>query len=168
MKKTAKAYALGDRIVHQTYGVGEIEDIETRTLNGEALECFRVQTRNGEYWFPTELLANPRIHPVPAKDLIDQAIEILKTPSTELDTDPAVWQKRIEEVQKKWDVVETTTLVRDLAGLKGKQRLSQMQDKALNILGERLLKDWSAAVGVDVKTLRNTLKVYLKESAEAA
>ena len=134
MTKFSPTYSLGDMVVHRNYGVGQIEDIECKPLNGIEVECFKVSTENGIYWFPTDSLDNPRVHAVASQDIIQKATEILRGAPHDLDIEPLQWKERIDDVQTGGDFLAISRLIRDLAALKTKKKLNQTHDKALNNL----------------------------------
>jgi RNA polymerase-interacting CarD/CdnL/TRCF family regulator len=164
MTKITPVYSLGDMVVHRYYGVGQISGIECKPINGVEVECFKVKTENGTYWFPKDSLDNPRVHPVASQDLVQRAVEILQSAPHGLENDPLQWKERIDDVQTDGGFLAISGLVRDLAALKTKKKLNQTQEKAFNTLKDRLLKEWAASIQVDAKSIRPTLKAYLQES----
>jgi RNA polymerase-interacting CarD/CdnL/TRCF family regulator len=164
MGKIKSLYLIGDMVVHRTHGVGQIDGVEHKPINGVEVECFKVKTENGTYWFPTESLDNPRIHPVASQELIQKAVEILQSAPTSLEDDPLEWKARIDNVQADGDFLAISGLVRDLAVLKTKKKLNRAQDQALNNLKDRLLREWAAGLGVDAQSIRPKLQTYLQVS----
>lgn len=160
MDKNTPAYSLGDKIVHRSYGVGEIADIERVPFDGVETECFRVRTENGSYWFPTAGPENPRIHPVASPALIQKAILILQSAPTGLEFDIHQWNERIEEVVRNGDFLAISGLVRDLSALKITKKLNRSQEQALTNLEDRLLVEWAASLGVEAKSFRPKLRAY--------
>ena len=163
MVKSASIYSPGDIVVHRSYGIGRIDSVENKPLNGIDVECFKVETNNGIYWFPTENVDNPRVHPVATKSVINQAINILRSAPQNEEFDPIQWKDRIDEVQTGGDFLEVSGLVRDLAGLKMKKKLTRTQDQALNSLEERMLQEWAASLNVELDLIRPKLKAYIEE-----
>ena len=159
-------YSLGDKVVHRLYGIGKIDAVECKPLNGIEVECFKVKTDNGNYWFPTDSFNNPRIHPVASKKLVEKAIEILRSTPQGLANDQFEWKRRIDKVKTDGDFLAISELVRDLSVLKAKKKLNRTQDQALKILEDRLLREWAASSEVDVNSIRPKFKAYLKESKE--
>jgi RNA polymerase-interacting CarD/CdnL/TRCF family regulator len=164
MGKFTPMYSLGDMVVHRYYGIGQIDGIESKPLNGVKVECFKVKTENGSYWFPTDSLENPRVHPVASQELVQRAIEILRSAPHGFEYDPLQWKERIDDVQTDGDFLAISRLVRDLAALKTKKKLNRTQDQALNNLEDRLLREWAASIEVDPKSIRPRLHAYLQES----
>ena len=164
MVKYLPVYSLGDRIVHRDYGVGYIDGIECKPINGVKVECFKVKTENASYWFPTDSVDNQRFHPVATQELIQRVIEILQSAPHGLDNDPYQWKERIDDVQTDGDLLAISSLVRDLAAMKTKKKLNRIEDQALNNLENRLLREWAASLEVDAKSIRPRLRAYLQES----
>ena len=152
-------------VVHHYYGVGQIDAIECKPLNGDEVECFKVKIENGAYWFPTGSLDNPHVHPVASQELIQRAIEILQSAPHGLDNDPIQWKERIDDVWADGDFLAISSLVRDLTALKTKKKLNRTLDQALYKLENRLLREWAASLEVDVKSIRPRLRAYLKTSS---
>jgi RNA polymerase-interacting CarD/CdnL/TRCF family regulator len=164
MAKFTSIYSLGDMVVHRYYGIGQIDGIERRRLNGVEVECFKVKTENGDYWFPTASSDNPRVHPVASQELVQRAIEILRSEPHGFENNPLQWKERIDVVQTDGDFLAISSLVRDLAALKAKKKLNRTQDQALTNLEGRLLREWAASLQVDAKSIRPRLHAYLQES----
>ena len=165
MAKSSPIYSPGDMIVHRFYGIGQIDGIEKKPLNGVQVDCFRVKTENGIYWFPIDSEDNPRIHPVASQELIQKAIEILQSAPHNLDNDPIQWKERIDDVLTDGGFLAISSLVRDLTALKTKKKLNRTLDQALYKLENRLLREWAASLEVDVKSIQPRLRAYLKTSS---
>ena len=164
MAKLTPTYSIGDMVVHRYYGIGQIDGIECKPFNGVEVECFKVKIENGDYWFPTDSLDNPHIHPVASQELIHRAIEILQSAPHGLENDPIQWKERIDDVLTDGDFLAISSLVRDLTALKTKIKLNRTQDQALTNLKDRLLREWAASLEVDAESIRPRLRAYLQES----
>ena len=164
MTKNSLIYSLGDKVIHRSYGVGEIEGVEHKPIKGIEVECFKVKTENGHYWFPTEGLDHHRIHPVATQELVDMAIKIIRSAPQDLENDHLQWKERIDIVQSNGDFLAISELVRDLVALKTTKNLNQVQSQALKTLEGRLLIEWAASSGVNVSSIRPKYRAYLSES----
>jgi len=164
MNNFVPLYSLGDKVVHRNYGIGRIIGIESKPLNGIEVECFKVKTGNGMYWFPTGSSDNPRIHPIATGEILLKATEILKSAPQGVNDDIFQWKERIDRVQDIGDFLAISNLVRDLSVLKKVKKLTRTQDQALNNLRERLLKEWAASLDVDKESIQPKLEACLRES----
>jgi RNA polymerase-interacting CarD/CdnL/TRCF family regulator len=164
MAKFKHKYSLGDRIVHHNYGIGRIDSIERKPLNGIEVECFKVKTKDGVYWFPTDNLDNPRIHLLASQELVQRAIEILRSAPEDLESDYIHWKERIDDVNTDGNFLAISSLVRDLAALKTKKQLNLNQAQALKNMTDRLIREWAASLDVNAITILPKLNAYLRES----
>jgi len=133
-------------------------------MQGAEVECYKVKTDYGFYWFKLSDIDNPRIHPLASQELLKELVEILRSVPQGLNNDPHQWKERINEVHEGWDILDLGSLVRDLSALKTTKKLNQIQNKALNNSKDRLLQEWAAGLEIDVSLIRSKLNTYLRES----
>jgi RNA polymerase-interacting CarD/CdnL/TRCF family regulator len=157
-------YSINDWVVHTYYGVGQIKQIETKPIDGEATRCFKVKTKDSTFWFPTTAEDNPRIRPVATKDIMHKVIKNLRRKSNKLEGDKSYWKKSIGEVQSSSDLLSISILIRDLEAQQVVRKLNQTEESALEHFKERLLREWASIVKEDVEKLRPLLHAYIQES----
>ena len=157
-------YSIDDWIVHSYYGVGQIKRVETKPINEESMECFKVKTKDSTFWFPTTDTENPRIRPVASQDIMDKVVRLLKSKPNLLDPDKALWKKKIEEVHAEGDLLSISTLVRDLSAQQVLRDLNQTEKNALEHFKERLLREWASITHEEIEQLRSSLHANIKES----
>ena len=88
MTKHKPEYSPGDKLVHRNYGIGQIDSIEIKPMQGVEVECYKVKTDYGFYWFRLSDIDNPRIHPLASQELIKKLVEILCSVPQGLNNDP--------------------------------------------------------------------------------
>ena len=108
-------FSVGTWIVHSQYGVGQIQKTEVMPFHGEQTECFRVQVKDGAFWFPTDSVENPRIRPVASQEIIPKVIKNLRRKPGKLEKDKKYWDKQIKAVTSNDDLVKISQLIRDLS-----------------------------------------------------
>ena len=162
MTQITPEYAIEDWVVHQHYGVGQIKKVEIKPINGKRVICFRVKIKNGVFWFPTNLLENPRVRPVSTQRTINKALKLLKTINEDLDTDRKVWKSKIDQAKSNCDLLEMCQLIRDLVTLKKLRKLNQTEEEALDYLKECVLREWSVSTHTDLEMNRAKLDGYLQ------
>lgn len=161
MSQITPEYAIEDWVVHQHYGVGQIKNIEIKPINGKKVICFRVKIKDGVFWFPTNFIENPRVRPVSSQKTIQKALKILKHRNADLDPDRKIWKSQIDLVKSSADLVEMCQLIRNLTTLKSLRKLNQTEEEALDMLKERVLREWSVSSGTDPDVNRTILEDYL-------
>jgi RNA polymerase-interacting CarD/CdnL/TRCF family regulator len=80
-------YAVGDKVVHWAYGVGEIVQIDKKMLSGKDSLYYKVQIRDLTIWVPVDDENQTSLRPpTPAKDF-DELFKILRQTGNELSND---------------------------------------------------------------------------------
>jgi RNA polymerase-interacting CarD/CdnL/TRCF family regulator len=168
MVESLPEYTVGDWVVHHSYGVGQIRNIEVKPIHGEQVKCFRVKTKDSAFWFPKNRPDNPRIRPVVTPDIIERVIKELKKPDFDLDPDRKIWKKRIDETKTSDDLIATSQIVRDLNILRTQRKLNQTEEKALNDFTDRLIDEWSTTMKMDSSVVRRELNEQIQASKALA
>ena len=157
-------FSIGEWVVHSQYGVGQIKKTEVMPLHGKRTECFKVQVRDGAFWFPTNEAENPRIRPVASQEIISKVIKNLRRKPGNIDHDKKYWTQRIKDVPLDSDLVTISKLIRDLSAQKALKRLNDTQIRALSKFKERLMFEWSAITGVVIEEIRTQFNKLVSES----
>jgi RNA polymerase-interacting CarD/CdnL/TRCF family regulator len=166
LTESSSLYSIGDWIVHHSYGIGQIKEIEVKPIHGEQVPCFRVKTKDSSFWFPKNRPNNPRIRPVATPDIVQRVKKELQKPVREFDSDRKMWKRRIDEVRAGDDLIATSQMVRDLTILRTQRKLNQTEEKALSHFKDRLLREWAATMNTDYETTQLKLNNYLQTHRE--
>lgn len=161
MPETVPTYAIGDWVVHNLYGIGQIMDIENRPIRGEKTACFRVKTKDAAFWFPQDQADNPRIRPIATPTVIRRAISALKKPGKDVETDSTIWRTRIDEVKANDNLTEFSETIRDLSILGTERKLNQTENKALQYFIDRLKREWSIVMELNIETVEQKLEASI-------
>jgi len=161
------AFDVGDWIVHAYYGVGQIDSVEERPVHGETTDCYRVLTRDAEYWVPIDDGENPRIRPVASRSRIYRALRALKKPAEKMHKNYRTRQARISEVLSSSSLLDMARLLRDLRGRQKARKLNTTDREAFELIKERFTREWAAAMEIKPETARGRLKERL-QAVEAA
>jgi RNA polymerase-interacting CarD/CdnL/TRCF family regulator len=169
MTEINSPYTIGDWVVHHSYGIGLIKKIEDKHIHGDLVACFKVKSKDGvHWWFSRNDTNNPRIRPIVTLDILHRAKKELQKTIRDIEPDRNMLRIRIEEVRASDDLIATSQLVRDLTIIRTQRKLNQTELRALRHFTDRLLREWSAAVNMDVEVIRLKLNSYLKVCREQA
>ena len=83
MSEDVHRYEIGEWVVHSSYGVGQIKQLEKVPLHGDPQKkemCYKVQTREGVFWFPVDQHDNPRVRPIITEKKLISSLETFKEP----------------------------------------------------------------------------------------
>lgn len=129
------AFKIGDKAVYPAHGVGEVTDIQNRTIGGKERSFYILKIiENGmKIMVPTETASATGLRGIINKKEAKEVIEILKANEVAVTTQP--WNRRYREYMemlKSGSPAEVAKVLRDLYRLKREKDLS---------FGERRLLD---------------------------
>jgi RNA polymerase-interacting CarD/CdnL/TRCF family regulator len=157
-------YSIGDWVVHKYYGVGQIQGIVARSIDGEQMEYFTAKTKDSTFWFPVEKDENPRIRLIGSERIIKKVIRLIRRKPTNLNSDREYWKERIAEAKEESDLISTSKVVRDLSAQKVVRKLNVTEERALDNFKDNLSSEWAAITDERVKKIQRELRSYIKES----
>jgi len=141
---TAEAiYSVGDWIVHNYYGVGQIKKIEERPIHGEKVRTFRVRTKDSVYWVPVLNSDNPRIRRVVDKAKLRRAIRILKSKPQKMNKNYKTRNSRIKKVFLSGSIHKMAKLLRDLLSLRHEKKFNNTEKDAVEKIQERFIREYA-------------------------
>jgi RNA polymerase-interacting CarD/CdnL/TRCF family regulator len=77
----------GDMVMHWTYGMGQILNLEERALAGAKSIYYAVQVGDMTVWVPADSKVGSRLRPPTPRDRFEQVLAILSKPSEPLPED---------------------------------------------------------------------------------
>ena len=163
-KQEARHFQVGDLAVYPAHGVGKIEAIECRVINGEKHDFYimKVLENNMLIMIPTS-----NVESVGLRDIIDQkeiskVYEVIKSKKDSLN-DNQTWNRRYREYMDKiktgslYDVAE---VFRDLSLLKLTKDLSFGERKLFDTAQVLLVKELATAKNMDEETVISELESF--------
>jgi RNA polymerase-interacting CarD/CdnL/TRCF family regulator len=169
MDQNVSEYAIGQWVVHCQYGVGQIKQIERVPLGGNIKEpekCFTVLTRNGTFWFPVEQEENPRVRPITSKQKLKKALKVLREPPEDTDAHHNVIKGRINSAKKDGSLKTSVELVRDLTARNNIKKLNILEQRALKLHRDRVIREWSLCMQIDENEATTRFDKLLQTQAE--
>jgi CarD family transcriptional regulator len=169
----AKTFQVGDLAVYPAHGVGRIESIESRTINGEKHDFYilKILENSMVIMIPTWNVDSVGLRNIIDADQVPEIYDVLKTKKDDI-FDNQTWNRRYKEYMDKlktgslFDVAE---VFRDLFLLKLVKDLSFGERKLLDTARGLLLRELCTAkkakeevVWAEIETLFET-----SETAEA-
>ena len=166
----AKKFKVGDLAVYPAHGVGRIESIETRVVNGEEHDFYIMKIlENGMViMIPTWNVASVGLRDVIAKKEIPKVMEVI-TSKRELAIDNQTWNRRYREYMDKiktGSLYEVAEVFRDLSLLKLTKDLSFGERKLYDTAHNLLIKELSMADNSDEKTVATKIEALFTREEE--
>ena len=166
----SKQFEVGDLAVYPAHGVGRIEAIESRVVNGESHDFYIMKVlENGMViMIPTNNVASVGLRDVISEDEIPKVYEVIRK-EKDSPADSQTWNRRYREYMDKiktgslYDVAE---VFRDLYLLRMVKDLSFGERKLFDTATTLLLKELSTAKGTDEKTIMSEIESLFPDITE--
>jgi RNA polymerase-interacting CarD/CdnL/TRCF family regulator len=136
-------YSVGDWIVHNYYGVGQIKKIEKKPIHGEKVRTFRVKTKDSVYWVPVKKSDNPRIRRVVNKAKLRRAIRTIKSKPQKMNKNYKTRNARIKKVFMSGSTQKMAKLLRDLLALRHQKKFNNTEKNAVEKIKERFIREYA-------------------------
>ncbi len=161
-KAEVKKFEVGDLAVYPAHGVGRIDAIETRVVNGEEHDFYIMKIlENGMViMIPTWNVVSVGLRDVVAKNEVPKIIDVMKS-KKELSIDNQTWNRRYREYMDKiktGSLYEVAEVFRDLSLLKLTKDLSFGERKLYDTAHNLLIKELSTANETDEKAVAQEIE----------
>lgn len=169
-KAMSKRFKVGDLAVYPAHGVGRIDAIETRTVNGEEHDFYIMKVlENGMViMIPTMNVESVGLRDVIATKEIPKIMEVMRS-KRELTVDNQTWNRRYREYMDKiktGSLYEVAEVFRDLSLLKITKDLSFGERKLYDTAHNLLIKELSTAKNTDEKTVASEIEALFTPEEE--
>ncbi len=159
-----RTFQVGDLAVYPAHGVGKIQAIETRVINGEEHDFYimKVLENNMLIMIPTNNVESVGLRDIIDKKEIAKIYKVIKTKKESIN-DNQTWNRRYREYMDKiktgslYDVAE---VFRDLSLLKLTKDLSFGERKLFDTAQILLVKELSTAKKTDEKKIISELESF--------
>jgi CarD family transcriptional regulator len=156
-------FAEGDWIVHLYHGVGQIIDIEQKSLDGKTIKYYKVQTKDSIYWVPVENVDIDRIRPLSTPKEIDNALRIIRRKPRKMSADHMKRKSQINDVRSIGALDEVAKIIRDLSARQIADKLNDSEERALSQFTDRLISEWSISKDISTSEAREKLNDILQK-----
>ncbi len=148
-KATIREFSVGDLAVYPAHGVGRIEAIESRVVNGETHDFYIMKIIENKMviMIPTWNVESVGLRDVISENEIPKVFEVMKT-KRESNIDNQTWNRRYREYMDKiktGSLYEVAEVFRDLSLLKLTKDLSFGERKLYDTAQSLLVKELSTA-----------------------
>jgi len=141
------AYQIGDKVIHWTYGLGEIVLIEEKIIHNHPTNCYVVQISDLTIWVPIgDQEQNSLRAPTAPKDF-EKLFTILTSPGETLLEDRMLRKTKLMEQLKDGKLASICRVVRDLTHLQRSTKLNDQERSILERAEKSLLAEWTFSLG---------------------
>ena len=169
-KSKSKRFHVGDLAVYPAHGVGRIEAIESRVVNGEKHDFYimKILENNMVIMIPTSNVQSVGLRDIISAREIPKIMDVIKA-KRELSIDNQTWNRRYREYMDKiktGSLYEVAEVFRDLSLLKMTKDLSFGERKLFDTAQTLLIKELSTARNSDEKSVVIEIEALFVEGVE--
>ena len=169
-KAKVKQFKVGDLAVYPAHGVGRIEAIESKVVNGEKHDFYimKILENNMVIMIPTWNVDSVGLRDIISQKEIPKIMDVM-TSKKELAIDNQTWNRRYREYMDKiktGSLYEVAEVFRDLSLLKLTKDLSFGERKLYDTAHTLLIKELSTAKNTDEKTIVAEIESLFASEAE--
>ncbi|OGN92389.1 MAG: hypothetical protein A2Y88_09075 [Chloroflexi bacterium RBG_13_48_10] len=156
------AFHIGDKVIHCSFGLGEITQIENKVINGDSTQCYVVNISNMMIWIPTKDQEQNSLRLPTSPEEFNKVLPILSSPNEKLEDDRVLRKQHLMEQMRDGQLSSICRVVRDLTHF---QRISKLNDNERAILEraiKSLLAEWSHSLGTPVNLAQQAMESMLQ------
>jgi CarD family transcriptional regulator len=153
----------GDKVIHWTYGLGEVVNIDEKIIGGHPTNCYVVRTSDLMIWIPIndQQLNSLRV-PTPPEDF-NRLFAILTGPSEKLLEDRLQRKDQLMARMKDGQLSSICRVVRDLTHFKRNTKLNDQEKSILERAMNSLLTEWTYSLGMPLSQAHQAMTSLLGE-----
>jgi CarD family transcriptional regulator len=156
-------FNIGDKVIHWAYGLGEIVNIEEKTVHGAITNCYVFHTSDLMIWIPINDLQQCSLRvPTPPEEFA-KLFAILTNPSEQLPEDRVLRKNQLMAQMKDGQLASTCRVVRDLTHFKRSTKSNYQEKSILEQAINSLLSEWIYSLGVPLIQAQQALTKLLAE-----
>ncbi len=141
-------FRVGDSVMHWTYGLGQITQLEERAVSGQNTLYYAVQIRDMTVWVPADDKLESRLRPPTQSTKFKRLLAILSSPSEPLPIDRQERKLHMLELLKDGRAESICRVIRDLTSFRQAKPLNDNDQAVLKRLQTALLSEWGFALSV--------------------
>jgi RNA polymerase-interacting CarD/CdnL/TRCF family regulator len=156
------AFHVGDKVIHCSFGLGEITQIEDKLINGYNTQCYVVNISNMMIWIPTKDQEQNSLRLPTSPEEFSKVLPILSSPNEKLEDDRVLRKQHLMEQMRDGQLSSICRVVRDLTHF---QRISKLNDNERAILEraiKSLLAEWSHSLGTPANQAQLAMESMLQ------
>jgi RNA polymerase-interacting CarD/CdnL/TRCF family regulator len=154
-------YSQGDIVVHHSFGVGKVTNIETKNTGTGKRLYYRMSFDKTTVWVPIQDNSGGGVRPITPKSDLSRYRNLLKSSPEPLEGD---FRERQVELEKRMEARTYESLcevVRDLSGRLTQTPLTHYEKTLLKQTHAALISEWSQASGVSPHEACDEIDTFL-------
>jgi CarD family transcriptional regulator len=161
-------FKIGDQVIHSAYGLGEITQIEEKTIHGQLTNCYVLHIADMTIWIPIddEQLNCLRLPITPEE--FARVLPIISSPNELLQEDRVLRKNQLMEQLSDGKLSSICRIIRDLTYFRRSYKLSIQEKSILERAINSLLAEWSLSMGIPMAQAVSSLESILQSLINSA
>ena len=157
-------FQIGDSVVHTTYGLGVIVEIDQKVIAGNPTDCYVLEVGELTIWVPVKRGDSSSLRLLTPASRFGELFDILRSPSQPLASDRLMRRNYLVEQLKDGSLEAICQVVRDLTALKRSGKMND-HDKTILVRAEKfLLSEWEVVLSATALQAEQKLRQLLSDS----
>ncbi len=149
-------YHVGDKVIHQQYGLGEIIQMDQKFIHERQTLCYVVRTQNQiTIWVTADAPENSSIRRPTPEAGFEPLFDILRSQGTLLPVDQKERKKELFERMKAGDLASICSVIRDLQRYRREKKWNKNDKYTMERAQSFLIAEWMYPLSV-TKVQANT------------
>ncbi len=161
-------FKVSDLVVHSTYGVGRIVEIEEKMFSEKGARLYyKITLPKRTVWIPVEVQEAIGFRLATVKSELDQYRTLLKSPPVPLHKNHHRRHLELVSRLKQGSFQGVCEVVRDLTAWGWRKPLGQTDSSTLQKTRESLYQEWATAAGVSIGEAIKEIEALLRSTRQA-
>jgi RNA polymerase-interacting CarD/CdnL/TRCF family regulator len=160
-------FSVGDIVVHPSYGIGRIENMEQMEYLGQKAQPFyMISIQNGTIWVPANSDGSSKLRPLSGKDEIEACRAVLRSQPEKLNDDR--YQRKIELAERTHSgtMLGLCEVLRDLTARSWERTLNENDIMMLRKVNESVSREWAAVEDISVSAAIRDMNAQITRARE--
>lgn len=154
-------YRVGDKVIHWTYGLGEIIQLEEKTISGQKALYYVVRIRDLTLWVQTDESGERSLRqPTPSSEFA-QIFKILRSPGVELSPDRQERRLFLLNQMRDGTLESICRVLRDLTLFCTTKKINDNDKTLLERTRNLLITEWKLSLSVPADQAERELTAML-------
>jgi CarD family transcriptional regulator len=143
-------FQIGDKVIHWTYGLGEIVHIEEKVINGRTTNCYVFRTPDLAAWIPVNELQQGSLRMPTSPEEFEKVFTTMTAPCEGLLEDRILRKNQLMAQMTDGKLLSICQVVRDLTNFKRGKKLNEQEKYILERAIKSLLTEWAYSLNVSL------------------
>lgn len=157
-------FQIGDKVIHGTYGLGEITAIEEQNVHEQTLSCYVVKfAANLTLWVPVDQVERHSLRKPASRAEVEQVLQVITASPDALPTDRMLRRTQLSEQMKSGRLEDVGRLLRDLLNLQRVSKWNEHDRAIFERASLALATEWSHAFDITLPQAQQALHQLMEK-----